>query len=689
MSSGSQKKAKSHTVRKLSAPIPPGEPSAKRLRPLSSLGRLPIIDLTKTSQRSVSTTQTSTKSARPKGKAKEETPVATMPDNVPIETYDQMWIDLHVPTTEETLAVHKRKVQDVRQWLLEALEGGPSGKLRKYRRILALTGPAGTGKTATIRILARELNVEILEWRNGIDDTFRRDSLSEDAHSDDDWMEYEGLSEKFRNFLTRAAKCHSVLGLGSTVGSTSTSTIRGDSKRRIVVLEDLPNILHLPTRDAFHAALEGVVNDYASLSSPIVVVISDAGLRGEGNIDDIGTSSWKGKSRDTVDIRTVLPQNLVRSPYVTQIEFNPIAPTLMRRALQHILACQFPAKTSLTPSKEVLDFIVESSNGDIRSAIMALQFATTSTSSIDGLDSRKGKGRTRKAAPSRALMEVVTRREQSLALFHLIGKLLYNKRKGDPPSSSASAKDKQRDKDFDTCLKDPLKLPSHLQHHDRKSSRVDVETLYADSPVDSGLLALYLHQNYTQYCDDLDQCSDVMDSLSWSDLGETDSWQGNPYRFHLISLGTLHSLPSPVTRRNQKNYKPEFFDVLKRSRDCEDGIRDTHQWIRKDEYGRAGGWTPSKVALELGAVVKARSQRRIDVKHHTPPPSSRLFSHLQFTKEGVGRLELANGDDFNPDIALLEDEYSHHTPQTPDDQRHPGSTPGGWLEDDDIEDYDF
>ena len=31
------------------------------------------------------------------------------------------------------LAVHNRKVQDVRQWLLEAFEGGPSGKLRKHR----------------------------------------------------------------------------------------------------------------------------------------------------------------------------------------------------------------------------------------------------------------------------------------------------------------------------------------------------------------------------------------------------------------------------------------------------------------------------------------------------------------------------------------------------------------------------
>lgn len=31
------------------------------------------------------------------------------------------------------LAIHARKVDDVRRWFMDAFEGGPSGKLRKYR----------------------------------------------------------------------------------------------------------------------------------------------------------------------------------------------------------------------------------------------------------------------------------------------------------------------------------------------------------------------------------------------------------------------------------------------------------------------------------------------------------------------------------------------------------------------------
>ena len=62
---------------------------------------------------------------------------------------------------------------------------------------------------------------------------------------------------------------------------------------------------------------------------------------------------------------------------------------------------------------------------------MALQFACIS----DGT-APKTKGRTKgkkssSSAETRALMEAVTRRESSLALFHLVGKLLYNKRTSD------------------------------------------------------------------------------------------------------------------------------------------------------------------------------------------------------------------------------------------------------------------
>lgn len=88
----------------------------------------------------------------------------------------------------------------------------------------------------------------------------------------------------------------------------------------------------------------------------------------------------------------------------------------------------------------------------------------------------------------------MTRREQSLHLFHLLGKIMYNKReyldpgvfkplieiflnsgKGDPPNPSASAKDKKREQELDSRLRNPPPLPSWLSDHKRATSRVDVD----------------------------------------------------------------------------------------------------------------------------------------------------------------------------------------------------------------------
>ncbi|KAE9386729.1 hypothetical protein BT96DRAFT_1005805 [Gymnopus androsaceus JB14] len=86
--------------------------------------------------------------------------------------------------------------------------------------------------------------------------------------------------------------------------------------------------------------------------------------------------------------------------------------------------------------------------------------------------------------------------------------------KGDPPNPSATAKDIKSDQEINRTLTDPPLLPPHLSEHDRRASRVD--TIYADSPIDSSLFSLYIHQNFTQFCIDVDECDGIADWLSWA-----------------------------------------------------------------------------------------------------------------------------------------------------------------------------
>ncbi|KLO11926.1 Rad17-domain-containing protein [Schizopora paradoxa] len=592
-----------------------------------------------------------------------DVPVIDLTDDGVVEGIDELWVDKYEPRSEGDLAVHQKKVESVRRWLEEALDGGPSGKLKKYRKLLVLAGPAGTAKTSALRVLSKEMNFDILEWKNSFDEAYR----------EDDYFDRESLIQKFDAFLTRASTCHPL----ASGASTSTAA---NSSRKVILLEDMPNILHPQTQESFHAALSAFIQ--RDQSTPLVMIISDASTRADVRDEKIASGGGYG-NKDVIDIRAAVPRDLLRGPYVDEISFNPIAATLMTKALQALLKTHFASsktpKSHRQPSKDELSIIVESSNGDIRSAIMALQFSCISVS--------KGN---KKTSGSRALLEAVTRREQSLHLFHLLGKIMYNKRKGDPPNPSASAKDKKREQELDARLKNPPPLPSWLSDHKRPTSRVDIDALYSDSPVDTSLFSLYIHQNYTQFCDSVDECSSLCDWLSWIDSSGGEQWfQANPHQFHLLTLGSLHALPSPVPRRSQKLYKPAFFDVLKRTREAEEAVSDVRLWMQEDcvshSQMRAGGWTNMDVAIESGGVLKAYNSKGSERR---PPPHA-AFSHLKVASSSGadgGVLE-DNEVEYDQSFALAIDGNEVRSHRKNQINLADEEARGSWLEADDIEDF--
>jgi len=79
-----------------------------------------------------------------------------------------------------------------------------------------------------------------------------------------------------------------------------------------VLVEDLPNILHPAVRSRFHDALQAHV-DRACDVAPLVLVVSDAGVRAEGDSSGV-------RSRDMViDARTVVPPGLSSTSFFTEI----------------------------------------------------------------------------------------------------------------------------------------------------------------------------------------------------------------------------------------------------------------------------------------------------------------------------------------------------------------------------------
>lgn len=387
------------------------------------------------------------------------------------------------------LAVHKKKVDQVRQWLLDALGTSP---VARYRRLLALTGPAGSGKTATVHALAAasELNYDITEWH------------AEAAFSDSgDRISH---AQRFEQFLRRVTRFSALPFAGGM-----------NTGRRVILIEDLPNISHAETRGLVARALERHVMQHSCASHvAVVLVISDA----VPPVDMV--DSWWQRRDAALDVRAAVPLSVRQHPAFAEIRFNPATPRMISGALARIAGGRVPIA--------VLNAIAESANGDIRGASNAL--------AVGSHDSPQA-------------------RELALALFHALGRILYNKRHGDP------------DDDSDAPPSSEIPSPPWLPNPRR--SRVDIEHLWASLPVDTDTLSLYLHHNYVPFTESVDECTGILEALSATDTLHGDASTNltrSMYSYHIATRGILMSLPSPVPRRSQRMTKPAAYEISARLR---------------------------------------------------------------------------------------------------------------------------
>ncbi|BGP58407.1 RFC checkpoint protein Rad17 [Rhodotorula sphaerocarpa] len=558
------------------------------------------------------------KAARPhKGKGKQKDPEpATEPRD------DQLWVDRYAPTRkQEELSVHPRKIADVENWFKEAL--GPNPRLAKYRRVLVLSGPAGAGKTAVVKLLAAEMDTEVIEWKEGQGGRF-------DADPD-----RESLVHRFTSFLARAGMAPA-LDFGPDPSASTSASSSSPRKsffpppppastksqaRRLILLEDLPNVSHWPTKQALRSAVQQYLAS-PRVTAPLVIVISEALARpGDEEGGGAGWLSGNGKRGESIDARSVLGVEILNHPACREIAFNPIAATIMRKALNRTLdrIAASPSSSAAPlsrPSIATLDLLIAHSSGDIRSALMSLQFLATEDrgNANEGVTSlgtgakgqgagtgkgkkggkkrkrgeeesedegdRNGRGRTGKDRVKQ-LLQFVTARESSLFIFHALGKVLYNKRWGQ------SAEDDKKDVGRPGIVQDRKydRLPKHLRAEwDRTPTKVDPDAVFAGAPLDTDIFLTYLHHNYPPFTNTIEECSRVMDSLGAAESLMSANAEGEEgyrrlpltslYGFQIAVRGTLLSLPSPVPRRRQILRKSELWENLRLQRQNEEGVEE-------------------------------------------------------------------------------------------------------------------
>ncbi|XP_068617183.1 cell cycle checkpoint protein RAD17 [Brachionichthys hirsutus] len=446
---------------------------------------------------------------------------------------DEPWVDRYSPCSQAELAVHKKKIEEVENWIRvhsNTLKGG----------ILLLTGPSGCGKTTTVQILSEELGLRVQQWTNPINQEPHFSS------QDGGWMDNgfccSSQISQFRDFLLRAYKynCLKMVGDGAT------------AEKKFILVEDFPNQFYRQP-GSLHDILRRFVK---SCRCPLVFIVSD---------------SLSGDSRS----RFLFPRDIQDELNISSISFNPVAPTTMMKVLTRIstLEAEKSCGKMLVPNQAVLEKLCSGSSGDIRSAINSLQFSSFPDTSVE-----KGRWRIRKDRPVMSLGKGAARKshmkksyktkeqdeEQAvggkdvpLFLFRALGKILHCKRGTLGSSESAECDPEQR-------------LPSHLSHQQRKALLVNPEVVVERSHIPGELFNLYLHQNYLDFFSGVDDVDQASKYLSDADLLTAD-WLSHStmedYGSSISTRGLLHSSSQKVSVGFRPLHKPNWLLVNKNHQD--------------------------------------------------------------------------------------------------------------------------
>ena len=453
------------------------------------------------------------------------------------------WVVQFGPSSLDELAVHKRKVGDVRNWLETAYNG-------KRQKVLILKGAAGTAKTTTIEMLAKDMGINITEWKN----TAGSDLTSEGSMSS---------SLQFEDFVGRAGSSGGLtLSISGQEGEIHNQRLADEARttegRQLLLIEEFPNTFSRTSlalqsfRSAISQYLASPTISHGT-PTPIVIVISETLL------------STSTAAADSFTAHRLLGPELLNNPWLDTIEFNAIAPTILTKALEGIVVKE--ARRSgrrKTPGPLVLKRIAET--GDIRSAVSSLEFlclrgddGDTWSSKVTFTKTKKVKGESALTKAEEEALKLISNRENSLGIFHSVGKIVYNKR--------------QEPKRGTILAHPPPWLP---QHRRNKIPETDVDRLIDELGTDATTYVAALHENYVLSCcctsseDSLDSISGCIDSISDADLlsldrfsfgtrafqgSATDTLRQDEMSFQAAVRGVLFNLPCPVHRGTPANGK--------------------------------------------------------------------------------------------------------------------------------------
>ncbi|NWV62255.1 RAD17 protein, partial [Malurus elegans] len=448
------------------------------------------------------------------------------------------WVERYKPETQNDLAVQKKKIEEVETWLkTHVFQGQP----KKGGSVLLLTGPPGSGKTATLQILAKDLGLQVQEWTNPLSLDFTKEDLKNMLDHDSNFHTFPSQAQAalFQDFLLRANKYNKLQMLGES----------SENDKKLILVEDIPNQFYREP-GSLHEILRRFVR---TSRCPLVFIISD---------------NFSGDSNQ----RSLFPTEILEELCIFNISFKPIAPTNMMKVLNRIAAAEasMNREKSYTLDRSSLDLLCKGCSGDIRSAINSLQFSSMKDCSLEKeFWSKKKKSSTIKCEEAEVSkvrkkskcdtsedqdIQAIGGKDASIFLFHALGKIIYSKREAVSEAESPQ-------------------LPAHLSEHRRDTLLIQPEDIVEKSHMSGSMFNLYLHQNYLDFFSDIDDVVRASEYLSTADV-ICSNWSTRlvmeSYSASVATRGVIHSNTSRAFAHQHGGkgfrplHKPQWFLINKK-----------------------------------------------------------------------------------------------------------------------------
>jgi len=326
------------------------------------------------------------------------------------EKLSLLWTDQYAPTNRKELCVAPKKVQEVADWLVPPPPGGGG---RSSESLLILVGKPGIGKSTMVRVLAKELQLELLEWD---------DSYSSGGAFGGGNMETLSPMNSFAQFLQQGGVGYSSLVMQSVSKTPTTSgnnnnnntNSRSGNKQQVILWEELPNVT-MESRER----LREIMTRHVQQSQVKTIWIYSDGSEGHHKPQDLE--------------RLIEPSVLYQHSKIMQI--NPVTKAQLKKCLERIAK----AEGRFSVHKDFCEQMYLQCGGDVRNAILSLQFdqachTRNDTPSLEsnnrrGIGSSKNKRNSKTAVvPLLASTGSEHPRDTQWTAFHALGKLLYAKR---------------------------------------------------------------------------------------------------------------------------------------------------------------------------------------------------------------------------------------------------------------------